>query len=225
MVCVTTISRRRKRLWPSGLQYNARHMQIAWPSMSLCTGILAGRCSSICRRQRTKMRKENTQMPGSLIMCFAGRDQHMQVHHRECFSMSREAKSSFSAWQRTFSAWQRTIFTMRAPYHCQRTLPATLNRAHRTTPRMSAAARPHSRSMPPPRPRPGRRRQRPWRPAYMVNTRLIFCANAGTCTATIAGYTTRPLLPCAIKINPRTRSAPAHATRSERESVVYWYSI
>jgi hypothetical protein len=33
----------RKKLWPSGLQYNARHMQIAWPSISLCTGILA-RC-------------------------------------------------------------------------------------------------------------------------------------------------------------------------------------
>jgi hypothetical protein len=66
------------------------------------------------------MRKENTQMPGALIMFFAGRDQHMQVHHRECCSMTRETKSSFSAWQ-------RTIFTMRAPYYCQRTLPATLN--------------------------------------------------------------------------------------------------
>ena len=52
------------------------------------------------------MRKENSQMPGALIMRFAGRDQHMQV--RECCSMCREAKSSFSAWQ-------RTIFTMRAP--------------------------------------------------------------------------------------------------------------
>jgi hypothetical protein len=28
---VTTISRGRNRLWPSGLQYNARRMQIAWP--------------------------------------------------------------------------------------------------------------------------------------------------------------------------------------------------
>jgi hypothetical protein len=57
------------------------------------------------------MRKENSQMPGALIMRFAGRDQHMQV--RECCSMCREAKSSFSAWQRTiFSQW---------------TLPATLN--------------------------------------------------------------------------------------------------
>ena len=39
-------------------------------------------------------------------------------------------------------------------------------RAHRTTPRMSATVWPHLRSMPPPRPRPGRRKQRPWRPAH-----------------------------------------------------------
>ena len=48
----------RNRLWPSGLQYNARHMQITWPSISLCTGIHAGRCSAICRRQLTKIRQE-----------------------------------------------------------------------------------------------------------------------------------------------------------------------
>ena len=54
---VTTISGR-NRLWPNGLQYNARHMQITWPSISLCTGILAGRCSAICRRQLTKIRQE-----------------------------------------------------------------------------------------------------------------------------------------------------------------------
>ena len=49
-----SISRGRSRLWPSGLQYNARHMQIAWPSISLCTAILARRCSVICRRQLTQ---------------------------------------------------------------------------------------------------------------------------------------------------------------------------
>jgi hypothetical protein len=31
---------------------------------------------------------EGTKMLGALIMWFAGRDQHMQVHHRECCSMS-----------------------------------------------------------------------------------------------------------------------------------------
>jgi len=41
---------------------------------------------------------EGTKMLGALIMWFAGRDQHMQVHHRECCSMSRKAKSSFSGW-------------------------------------------------------------------------------------------------------------------------------
>jgi hypothetical protein len=41
-IITTTISRGRSRLWPSGLQYNARHMQIAWPCISLCTDILAG---------------------------------------------------------------------------------------------------------------------------------------------------------------------------------------
>jgi hypothetical protein len=30
---------------------------------------------------------------GALIMWFAGRDQHMQLHHRECCSVSRKAKS------------------------------------------------------------------------------------------------------------------------------------
>ena len=79
---VTTISRGRNRLWPSGLQYNARRMQIAWSSSSLCTGILAGRCSAICRRQHLQIRKERSQLIGALIMWFAGRDQHMQLHHR-----------------------------------------------------------------------------------------------------------------------------------------------
>ncbi len=55
---VTTISRGRNRLWPSGLQYNARRMQIAWTSSSLCTGILAGRCSAICRRQLTNTKRK-----------------------------------------------------------------------------------------------------------------------------------------------------------------------
>ena len=96
---VTTISRGRNRLWPRGLQYNARRKQIAWTSSSLCTGILAGRCSAICRRQpgltNTK-RKITIDVPliGALIMWFAGRDQHMQLHHRECCSVSRKAKSS-----------------------------------------------------------------------------------------------------------------------------------
>jgi len=31
---------------------------------------------------------EGTKMLGALIMWFAGRDQHMQVHYRECCSMS-----------------------------------------------------------------------------------------------------------------------------------------
>ena len=56
---VTTISRGRNRLWPSGLQYNARRMQIARTSSSLCTGILAGRCSAICRRQHYKYEKKD----------------------------------------------------------------------------------------------------------------------------------------------------------------------
>ena len=75
------------------------------------------------------MRKENSQMPGALILRFTGlRDEistcrclvlsaaFLRCHPqdpesysvRECFeccSMCREAKSSFSAWQ-------RTIFTM-----------------------------------------------------------------------------------------------------------------
>jgi len=79
---VTTISRGRNRLWPSGLQYNARRMQIARTSSSLCTGILAGRCSAICMRQHLQIRKERSQLIGALIMWFAGRDQHMQLHHR-----------------------------------------------------------------------------------------------------------------------------------------------
>ena len=57
---VTTISRERNRLWPSGLQYNARRKQFAWTSSSLCTGILAGRCSAICRRQLTNTKRKIT---------------------------------------------------------------------------------------------------------------------------------------------------------------------
>jgi hypothetical protein len=84
------------------------------------------------------MWKENSQMPGALIMCFAGRDQHMQVHHRECchkFNEQRSQEFIFCLF------WQRTIFTMRPPYDCQLTLPVTvtLESAHRTTPRMSPA--------------------------------------------------------------------------------------
>ena len=48
-------------------------------------------------------------------------------------------------------------------------------RAHRTTPRMSATAWPHLRSMPPPRPRPGRRKQRPWRPAHGKHVSDLLC--------------------------------------------------
>ena len=58
----------------------------------------AGRCYAICWRQLTQIREESSQLLGTLIMWFAGRDQHMQVHHRESCSMSRKAKSSFSAW-------------------------------------------------------------------------------------------------------------------------------
>jgi hypothetical protein len=47
---------------------------------------------------RTEIRKESSQLLGAMIMWFAGRDQHVQVHRRECCSMSRKAKSSFSAW-------------------------------------------------------------------------------------------------------------------------------
>ena len=47
-------------------------------------------------------------------MWFAGRDQHMQVRHRECCSMSRKAKSSFSAWGvRTAEETQERIGTRR----------------------------------------------------------------------------------------------------------------
>ena len=46
----------------------------------------------------TEIRKESSQLLGAMIMWFAGRDQHVQVHRRECCSMSRKAKSSFSAW-------------------------------------------------------------------------------------------------------------------------------
>ena len=75
---ITTISRGRSRPWPSGLQYNARHTQIAWPCISLGTGIVAGRCSAICTRHLTQIHKESSQLLGALIMWFAGRDQHKQ---------------------------------------------------------------------------------------------------------------------------------------------------
>jgi hypothetical protein len=64
---VTTIFRGRSRLWPSGLQYDARHTRIAWPSISLGTGIVAGGYSAICARQLTQLRKEISQLLGALI--------------------------------------------------------------------------------------------------------------------------------------------------------------
>ena len=73
---VTTISGGRNRLWPSGLQYNARRMQIAWTSSSLCTGILAGRCSAISRRQHLQTRKERSQLIGALNVVCRTRSAH-----------------------------------------------------------------------------------------------------------------------------------------------------
>ena len=95
-------------------------------------------------------------------------------------------------------------------------------RAHRTTPRMSATAWPHLRSMPPPRPRPGRRKQRPWRPAHgkhllisWARVGLISCANAGTCTATIAGSVHNP-----TAATVRYQDKPRHTQRPRtRKSV------
>ena len=55
-----------------------------------------------------------------LIMWFAGRDQHMQLHHRGCCSRSRKAKSSFSAW---FLLPDHLIRSLTPP--CSRTTWAT----------------------------------------------------------------------------------------------------
>ena len=133
---VTTISRGRSRLWPSGLQYNTRHTRIAWPSISQGTGIVAAGFSAICARQLTQIRKESSQLLHALIMWFAGRDQHMQLHHRECCSMSRKAKSSFSAW---FLLPDHLIRSLTPP--CSRTTWAT---KRLSTANMSTRAAPAS---------------------------------------------------------------------------------
>jgi hypothetical protein len=68
---VITISRGRSRLWPSGLQYYTRCTRIAWPSISLGTGIVPGGFSAICARQLTQICKESSQLLGALITGYA----------------------------------------------------------------------------------------------------------------------------------------------------------
>jgi hypothetical protein len=89
---VTTISRGRSRLWPIGLQYNARHTQIALPSISQGTGIVAGRCSAICGRQFTQNRKEKL----SIAWC----PDHVVCRTRSehAGAPSGKAKTLFSTW-------------------------------------------------------------------------------------------------------------------------------
>ena len=85
---------------------------------------------------RTEIRKESSQLLGAMIMWFAGRDQHVQVHRRECCSMSRKAKSSFSAW---FLLPDHLIRSLTPP--CSRTTWAT---KRLSTANMSTRAAPAS---------------------------------------------------------------------------------
>ena len=65
---------------------------------------------------------EGTKMLGALIMWFAGRDQHMQVHHRECCHKFNEQRS-----QEFIFCLAENHFHDESSLDCQWTLPATLN--------------------------------------------------------------------------------------------------
>ena len=69
----------RNRLWPSGLQYNARHMQITWPSISLTVShcalafLSAGGNSP---KYAKSMLFEGTKMLGALTLSFFHRSRY-----------------------------------------------------------------------------------------------------------------------------------------------------
>jgi hypothetical protein len=48
---------------------------------------------SICVHLHNSHRQECSQLLGDMIMWSSGRDQHMKVSHRECFSMISSDKS------------------------------------------------------------------------------------------------------------------------------------
>jgi hypothetical protein len=62
----------------------AQHLTVHWHSY----WTLLCHLQEATHKNRLSMLFEGTKMLGALIMWFAGRDQHMQVHHRECCSMS-----------------------------------------------------------------------------------------------------------------------------------------